>query len=241
MFRPTETARSTSAIVSTWATVDTCRPPPIAHTRRKSPSRTDGPRRRLTVRVGELATERRAYDQEIDELVRVRRELARIETDRVLEKAQGALTKAQEEAKAIEGLRQQDEAAAQSVALAQAHLDNVSDRWKRRKALIEAVAHRERAVKLAQAELAQLETETQDVAGRLTPTADAICARGRPRSCRCRRISRMVMTPVLFMKPQPPRFDQWIDEAEPGEDRRVQKLNAARVRRCLRLCWKSCR
>ena len=120
-----------------------------------------------SVRVGELATERRAYDQEIDELAQVRRELARIETDRVLEKAQEALTKAHEEAKAIEGLRQQDEAAAQSVALAQAQLDNVSDRWKRRQALIEAVAHRERAVKLAQAELAQLETETQDVAGRL--------------------------------------------------------------------------
>ena len=119
------------------------------------------------VKVRELGTERLAYDQEIDELAQVRRELARIETDRVLEKAQGALTKAQQEAKAIEGLRQQDEAAAQSVALAQAQLDNVSGRWKRRQALIEAVAHRERAVKLAQAELAQLETETQDVAGRL--------------------------------------------------------------------------
>ena len=119
------------------------------------------------VKVRELGTERLAYDQEIDELAQVRRELARIETDRVLEKAQGALTKAQQEAKAIEGLRQQDEAAAQSVALAQAQLDNVSGRWKRRQALIKAVAHRERAVKLAQAELAQLETETQDVAGRL--------------------------------------------------------------------------
>ena len=47
----------------------------------------------------------------------------------------------------------------------------------------------------------------------------------------------MVMTPILFMKPLPPRFDRWIDEAEPGEDRRVQNRDAARVRRCLRLCW----
>ena len=120
-----------------------------------------------SVRVDKLGTERRAYDEEIDKLAQVRRELVRIKTDRVLEKAQGALTKAQEEAKTIEGLRQQDEVAAQSVALAQAQLENVRDRWKRRQALIEAVAHRERAVESAQAALAQLETETQDVAGRL--------------------------------------------------------------------------
>ena len=46
--RSTESVRSTSAIISTWVTVDTCCPPPIAQTRRKSPSRTDGPRRMLT-------------------------------------------------------------------------------------------------------------------------------------------------------------------------------------------------
>ena len=53
-----------------------------------------------SVRVDELGTERRAYDQEIDKLAQVRRELVRIKTDRVSEKAQGALTKAQDDRRA---------------------------------------------------------------------------------------------------------------------------------------------
>jgi DNA repair exonuclease SbcCD ATPase subunit len=120
-----------------------------------------------TARVTELEGERLEYDEEIDELARVRRELARIETERVLERAQAALTKAQEQAKAIEALRQQEEAATQAVGLAQAQLENASDRWKRRQSLIDAVARHQRAVELAQAALAKLEAETQNIAGRV--------------------------------------------------------------------------
>ena len=121
----------------------------------------------VTTRVAELETERREYDQEIDALARVRRELARIETDRVLETAREALTKAQQEAKAIEGLRQQDETAAQAVVLTKAQLDNVDARWTRRQQLIQSVGHRERALNAAQASLSQLETEGQDVTVRI--------------------------------------------------------------------------
>ncbi|MDX3966820.1 MAG: AAA family ATPase [Bradyrhizobium sp.] len=120
-----------------------------------------------TARVAELEGERLAYDEEIDELARVRRELARIEAECVLEKAQASLTKAQEQAKAIDTLRQQEEAATQAVGLAQAQLENASERWKRRQSLIDAVGRHERAMEVAQAALARLETETQDIAGRV--------------------------------------------------------------------------
>ena len=43
--RSNDNHRSTYAIVPAWVTVDACRPPPIARTRRNSPSRTDGPHR----------------------------------------------------------------------------------------------------------------------------------------------------------------------------------------------------
>ena len=35
-------------------------------------------------------------------------------------------------------------------------------------------------------------------------------------------VSRMVIAPILFIGPLPPRFDHCIDEADPGEDRRDQ-------------------
>ena len=127
-----------------------------------------------TAGVAELEGERLAYDEEIDELTRVRRELARIETERVLEKAQDSLAKAQEQAKAIDTLRQQEEAAIQAVGLAQAQLENASERWKRRQSLIDAVERHERAKEVAQAALARLETETQDIAGRVEAARAAL-------------------------------------------------------------------
>ena len=127
-----------------------------------------------TAGVAELEGERLAYDEEIDELTRVRRELARIESERVLEKAQDSLAKAQEQAKAIDTLRQQEEAAIQAVGLAQAQLENASERWKRRQSLIDAVERHERAKEVAQAALARLETETQDIAGRVEAARAAL-------------------------------------------------------------------
>ncbi|MGQ0595095.1 MAG: hypothetical protein ACT4QB_21400 [Gammaproteobacteria bacterium] len=121
---------------------------------------------KATARVGKLEAERQEYDQEIAELARVRREVVRIETDRDLEKAQQALIEAQHQATMIEGLRQQDKAASQTVALARAQLENLSDRWMRRQALIEAVSNQERAVEATQTALASLEAQTQDVVGR---------------------------------------------------------------------------
>ena len=119
-----------------------------------------------TALVGKLEAERQEYDQEIAELARVRREVARVETDRDLEKAQQTLTEAQHQATMIEGLRQQDKAASQTVALAWAQLENLSDRWMRRQALIEVVSNQERALEAAQTALAKLEAETQGVVGR---------------------------------------------------------------------------
>ncbi len=127
-----------------------------------------------TAGVAELEGERLAYDEEIDELTRVRRELARIETERVLEKAQDSLAKAQEQAKTIDTLRQQEDAAIQAVGLAQAQLENASERWKRRQSLIDAVERHERAKEVAQAALARLETETQDIAGRVEAARAAL-------------------------------------------------------------------
>jgi DNA repair exonuclease SbcCD ATPase subunit len=119
-----------------------------------------------TARVTELQNERRLYDEEIDELARVRRELTRIETERVLEIAQATLTKAQELAKAIDTLRQQEEAAVQAAGLARAQLDNASERWKLRQTLTDAVGRHERTTQVAQAALTKLEGDTQDIAGR---------------------------------------------------------------------------
>ena len=100
-------------------------------------------------RVTELEAERAAYDQEIDRLATVRRDLARIDQDHVIENAQAALKKADQDAKAIETLGQQDEAAGQALSLAQAQKDNASDRWTRRQALIETLATSERALSAA--------------------------------------------------------------------------------------------
>jgi hypothetical protein len=83
-------------------------------------------------RVNEYERMHREYDQDIDELARLRRELARIESDRILEKARNELESVEKQAKAVEGFRQQDKDAGQAVALAKAELENVSDRWTRR-------------------------------------------------------------------------------------------------------------
>ena len=127
-----------------------------------------------TASVAELEGERLAYDDEIDELTRVRRELVRIETERVLEKTHASLTKAQEQAKAIDTLRQQEEAATQAFGLAQAQLENASERWNRRQSLIDAVGRHADALEAAQAALARLETETHDTAGRVDAARAAL-------------------------------------------------------------------
>ncbi len=130
-----------------------------------------------TALVGKLEAERQEYDQEIAELARVRRGVARIETDRDLEKARQTLTEALQQATMIEGLRQQDETASQTVALARAQLENLSDRWMRRQALIAASSNHERAVEAAHTALAKLEAETRGVVGRhQAATADLATA-----------------------------------------------------------------
>jgi chromosome segregation ATPase len=125
-------------------------------------------------RVTEYETKRREYDQDIDELAQLRRELARIESDRDREKAQKALANAEELAKAIERLRQQDEAAGQAAALAKAELENISNRWACRDMLIKALERQELALKDARAALAKLETQTEDVAHRLDAARAAL-------------------------------------------------------------------
>ncbi|MBX3303005.1 MAG: AAA family ATPase [Parvibaculum sp.] len=99
---------------------------------------------KATARALELEAERAEYDQEIDHLTQVRRDLAQISHDRVLEKAEEALSKAESEARSIELLIQRHEAAEQAVALTKAQLDNAADHSDRRQALIQAVEGRER-------------------------------------------------------------------------------------------------
>lgn len=118
-------------------------------------------------RVVELEAERRTYDQEIDDLARVRRELARIDADQALESARQNLAAAQAQAKSIEQLRQQDDVAGQAVVLAAAQAENAGERWKHRQALIQASRDREEEWKNANATAAELEKETETLASRL--------------------------------------------------------------------------
>lgn len=117
--------------------------------------------------VAELEGERRAYDGEIDELTRVRRELADIEVEQVLDKAQAALTKALEQAQAIEEIRRQEEAEIQAVDLAKAQLENARERWTLRQSMIETVERHRRATQDAKTVLASLEAETPDIGKRV--------------------------------------------------------------------------
>lgn len=130
---------------------------------------------KATERVAELEAERRTYDQEIDDLARVRRELAQIETDKVIEKAREALVTAEDQAKAIEQLRQQDNAAGQAAALAAAQAENAGERWMQRVALIKTSTDREEALNNTQATVVELEKESQSLVSQLDP-ARAILA-----------------------------------------------------------------
>jgi DNA repair exonuclease SbcCD ATPase subunit len=114
-----------------------------------------------TARVATLEGERRSYDQEIDDLAKVRRELTRIDTDKVLEKSQEALASAEEHARAVEKLREQDEAAGLAMALAEAQAENAKERQTQRLALIQTAIDREEALRNAQATVIELEKETE--------------------------------------------------------------------------------
>ena len=119
-----------------------------------------------TSRVIELEAERQTYDQEIENLARARRELTRIDSDKVIEKARDALAAADEQAETTEQLRKQDQAAGQAVSLAEAQAENIRGRWTRRLALIQMSTDREKASKDAEAKLLALEAETQSLLSR---------------------------------------------------------------------------
>lgn len=119
-----------------------------------------------TKRATELEAERQTYDQEIENLARARRELARIDIDKVLEKARNALARADEQAETIEQLRQRDQAADQAVLLAEAQAENAREGWTRRLVLIEMSTDREKASKDAEAKVLALETETLCIVSR---------------------------------------------------------------------------
>ena len=119
-----------------------------------------------TKRASELGSERQTYDQEIENLARTRRELARIDSDEVIEKARDALAAADEQAETTEQLRQQDQTSGQALLLAEAQAENIRDRWMRRLGLIQMSTDRENASKDAEAKLLALEAETQSLLGR---------------------------------------------------------------------------
>ncbi len=133
-------------------------------------------------RVTGYETKRREYDLDIDELARLRRELARIERDRDREKAQEDLGNLEKQVKVIEAFRQQDKAADQAVALAKAELENISNRWTRRKVLIEVLVRQELALEDGRAALVKLETQTEDVARRLDSARAALVTAAESRS-----------------------------------------------------------
>jgi len=123
-------------------------------------------------RLAELEQERAHYDEEIDALARARRELARIERDRVLEAARASLARAEEEARAIEALEREEAQAEQALRLARAERDNAATQWEARKELVASVARHEAAQRAAAEAPAALERESGAIAARLA-RADA--------------------------------------------------------------------
>lgn len=113
-------------------------------------------------RVKEYEAKREEYERDIGELEKLRRDLATIERDRVLERARDDLVKAEEQVRAIEDLRQKDEAAGHEAALAKAELGNVSNRWTRREELIDVLANAQCALGSSRQSLALLEMGTND-------------------------------------------------------------------------------
>jgi hypothetical protein len=142
-----------------------------------------------TERVAELEAERQTYDREIDDLARVRCELARIDSDKVLERAQEALAVAEEQAKAIEQLEQRLNAASQEVALAEAQAENAGDRWSRRLTLIKALADREETLRNTQATVLELEKETPGLVGQLEAARANLAAAIEARNAAERRVA----------------------------------------------------
>src|SRR5579885_1113075 len=113
-------------------------------------------------RVKEYEAKREEYERDIGELEKLRRDLATIERDQVLERARDDLVKAEEQVRAIEDLRQKDEAAGHEAALAKAELGNVSNRWTRREELIDVLANAQCALGSSRQSLALLEMGTND-------------------------------------------------------------------------------
>lgn len=127
-------------------------------------------------RVRDYEAKREEYERDIEELARLQRELARIASDRVLEKAQDDLVNVEKQIKEVEALRQQDETAGQAAALARAELENVSNRWTRRRGLIEALARHEGVLESSRAGLAKLGIQTEAVARRVDAARTALLA-----------------------------------------------------------------
>ncbi len=125
-------------------------------------------------RVNEYEKKRQEYDADIDELTRLRGELARIAGDRILEEAQDELDKVEERAKAIKELRRQDSEAGEAVELAEAKLENIQARCTRRKELIDALERKEGDLKSAQETLENLEAESVDVASKCGAAEEAL-------------------------------------------------------------------
>jgi DNA repair exonuclease SbcCD ATPase subunit len=125
-------------------------------------------------RVAELQGERLEYDEYIEELTRARRELAQIESDRVLEKARELLKESQRRAEAIDELRRQEETDTKAVLLAQAQFENARERWKRRQDLATAVGHHQAALQDAQSALARLANNNDDIVRRVETAKEAL-------------------------------------------------------------------
>jgi len=116
-----------------------------------------------TRRAEQLNRERIEYDSEIDELVRVQADLAQIEAEGRVNEARKILTELEAEAKRIDELRHGDDVARNAVSLAEAELCNASERWARRRGLIDASETRATDLTAAQNALSELEGRADEI------------------------------------------------------------------------------
>ncbi len=115
-----------------------------------------------TRRVQQLEIDCREYDRDIAELERVKVELAQIDAETRIEKAQQALAEAEGEVKKIEELRNKDDAATVAVKLAEAEFRNANDRCAARQMLVEALHKRSEELAIDQGTLIRIEAQTEE-------------------------------------------------------------------------------
>ena len=183
--------------------------------------------------VAALAQARREYDEQIDELARLQRELDRIDGEGDIELAREAVREAKRQVEALEMLRQRAQDAARDLALAQAGLDNAAERWRVRKALVAELERRREAASEAVGRLRELDEQTEPIERRLAAAREALTAaveasgEATERAARSRRRARLTAL-VKEGGELASRLEQ-VDELEAQRHRDRQQLAAIAI------------